>query len=117
MLLNFPTKGVRLDILRAQLKQRVEVLDEYYKCLDDLHDQLNTLEAELAKLENETGRLEEAYDDVLTEYVPMVGGDLEIDLLHYSRQSIVEADGDRGITIRFGENGIKLDMEFHGVEE
>ena len=48
MLLNFPTKGVRLDILRAQLKQRVEVLDEYYKCLDDVHDQLNTLEAELA---------------------------------------------------------------------
>ena len=65
MLLNFPTKGVRLDVLRAQLKQRVEVLDEYYKCLDDLHDQLNTLEAELARLEGETGRLEEAYDEVL----------------------------------------------------
>lgn len=117
MLLNFPTKGVRIDILRAQLKQRVEVLDEYYQCLDDTHDKLNDLEIELSRLEHETNRLEEAYDDVLTEYVPLVGGDLEIKLLQYSRQSIVEADGDRGITIRFGENGIKLDMEFHGVEE
>ena len=80
MLLNFPTKGVRLDILRAQLKQRVEVLDEYYKCLDDIHDQLNTLEAELARIENETASLEEAYDEVLEEYVPMIGGDLEIEL-------------------------------------
>tara|TARA_R110000823_G_scaffold256131_1_gene378090 strand:- start:329 stop:595 length:267 start_codon:yes stop_codon:yes gene_type:complete len=79
MLLKFPTKGVRLDVLRAQLKQRVEVLDEYYDTLDDLHDKLNILEAELARLEGETAKLEEAYDDVLTEYVPMIGGDLEIE--------------------------------------
>ena len=117
MLLQFPAKGVRLNVLHTQLKQRIEGLDEHYQCLDDIHDRLNMLEQELAKVEAETNRLEEAYDDVLTEYVPLVGMDIEIKLLQYSRQSIVEADADRGITIRFGKDGIKHDLEFHGVEE
>jgi hypothetical protein len=117
MLLNFPTKGVRTDVLSAQLNQRVDVLEEYYKCLDEVHTQLNDLEAELSRLENETMKLEEAFDVVLTEYVPLVGDNLDIHFLHYSRKAIVVADGDRGITIQFGETGKKFDMEFHGGEE
>ena len=111
MLLDFPTKGVRVDVLRNQLLQRIDGIKEHYKCMDDIHEQLNMLERELSKLEKEVTTLEESYDVVLSEYVPLVEERLEVQFLSYSPTAILDADADNGITLRFGENGIPIQME------
>jgi len=111
MLLDFPTKGVRVDVLRNQLLQRIDDLKEHYKCIDDIHEQLNTLEMELSKLEKEVSTLEQSYDVVLSEYVPLVEDRLEVQFLSYSPTAILDADADNGITLRFGENGIPIQMD------
>ena len=111
MLLDFPTKGVRETVLRNQLVQRIDVLKEHYKCMDDIHEQLNMLEMELSKIEKEVSTLETNYDIVLTEYVPLVEERLEVQFLFYSPTAILDADSDNGITLRFGENGIPIQME------
>lgn len=111
MLLEFPTKGVKETVLRNQLVQRIDVLKENYNCMDDIHEQLNMLEKELSKLEKEVTTLEESYDAVLSEYVPLVEDRLEVQFLSYSPTAILDADADNGITLRFGENGIPIQME------
>ena len=111
MLLDFPTKGVRVDVLRNQLLQRIDDLKEHYKCIDDIHEQLNMLEMELSKIEKEVRNLEEGYDVVLSEYVPLVEERLEVHFLSYSPTAILDADADNGITLRFGENGIPIQMD------
>jgi len=107
----FPTKDVRQTNLYNQLCSYHALLDNKYKHLDKLHGTLNDLEIEAQELEQD-------YDGILAQYAELVGVDnLEVVLLQYSSEAIIEVTGEKGnFTIRW-DGGEPLKLELDGEKE
>jgi len=91
----FPCKDPAAGFVK-QLHTRMKELDALYDRLEAQHHELNALERNAAELEA-------SFDDVLTQYAGLVGGEnLEVEMLRYSQNTKAVSD----------ENGKTWHMEW-----
>jgi septum formation topological specificity factor MinE len=96
-IIKFPTKNTYQGSLYHQLRDFHDQMDEIYTVIDNHHYNLNNSIGVAQTLETE-------YDEVLAKYVKLVGAeDVEVRMLQYSSNAIVEVDADEGtFNIRWG---------------
>lgn len=96
-IIKFPTKTGSQGDLYHQLRGFHDQMDKVYTVIDKHHYDLSKL-IEAAQI------LETEYDKVLAKYVDIVGADdVEVQMLQYSSNAIVEVDADQGtFNIRWG---------------
>ena len=97
-IIEFPTKDTQTDDLYLKLGSYHVRMDEVYANIDQLH-------CDFQRLLEEAKELEIDYDELLAKYVDLVGADdLEVRMLQYSSNAVVEVDADEGtFSIRWEE--------------
>jgi hypothetical protein len=100
MILKFPSKDLAVALV-AQLKTKMDDLDNIYGKLEIAHGLLNTLEQVAATQERD-------FDETLTEYANLIGPkNLEAEMLKYSQNAKPVSD----------EEGIMWHLEWENKDE